>query len=184
MERTPSGDLQLVEGEPPRAGHGGQLFSQAEPRLNEAFAPGFFLFWVYPSAQSVLCSPHLQKTRSWGAEEKAQGPLQGTGMARGRPTLSPPPGAPLWGKVLLVAEELAGGSGGRQEGTAGWARKAGIQAPQRPRPKLPLQGRSMAAPTGHASLDTSPITLYLCFTLLFFFSSSLIIVSLWGRQRI
>ncbi|MXQ92664.1 hypothetical protein E5288_WYG004328 [Bos mutus] len=29
--------------------------------------------------KSVLCSPRLQKTRSCGVEEKAQGPLQGTG---------------------------------------------------------------------------------------------------------
>lgn len=44
-------------------------------------------------------------------------------------------------------------------------------APQRPGPRLPPQSRTMAAPIGHASLDTSPITLYLCFTLLFFFLS-------------
>lgn len=50
------------------------------------------------------------------------------------------------------------------------------------RPELPLQGRPVEALTGRAALGTSPIILYLCFTLLFF--SPLIIVSLWGRQRI
>lgn len=68
-------------------------------------------------------------------------------------------------------------------GTPGPARKGWRPAPGRPGPALPPPSRPVAAPTGQASLDTSPITLYLCFTLLFFFPS-LIIVSLWGRQRI
>lgn len=54
-------------------------------------------------------------------------------------------------------------------------------APQRPGPRLPPQSRTMAAPIGHASLDTSPITLYLCFTLLFFFSLLLLSHSGGGK---
>lgn len=67
-------------------------------------------------------------------------------------------------------------------GDPGWAGRGWNLAPLLSVPGLLLQGRPVAAPTGHASLGTSPIILYLCFTLLVF--SSLIIVSLWGRQRI
>lgn len=51
-----------------------------------------------------------------------------------------------------------------------WLGKKGLESGSpATRPELPLQGRPVAAPTGRASLSTSPIILYLCFTLLFFF---------------
>lgn len=91
--------------------------------------------------------------------------------------------------VFLAAEVgLAVGAGSRAGWKPGpgnpWSGGEGLESGSWATPsRAPAAQSPCGSPDRprHKSLDTSPIILYLCFTLLFFPS---LIVSLWGRQRI